>query len=39
VKLSKVVESFESDFSNGYLIGEILHQYGIVESINTFSRK
>ena len=39
VKLSKVIENFDADFANGYLIGEILYQYGIIESINTFSRK
>ena len=39
VKLSKNVDSFETDFSNGYLFGEILCQYGICESIETFMKK
>jgi negative regulator of genetic competence, sporulation and motility len=39
LKLSKSIENFESDFSNGYLFGEILTQYNICESIVTFSKK
>ena len=39
IKLSKVIHSFETDFSNGYLFGEILCQYGIVEDIQIFSKK
>lgn len=39
IKLSKSIDSFEADFANGYLFGEILAQYGICESINTFTRK
>jgi hypothetical protein len=30
VTLSKPIESFEADFANGYLIGEILSTYGLV---------
>jgi len=39
IKLSKTINSFETDFSNGYLIGEILVQNGIIETINGFSKK
>ena len=33
------VTSFEADFSNGYLFGEILNRYGLIEDISTFSKK
>jgi hypothetical protein len=33
------VESFEKDFANGYLLGEILAHYGIIPNISTFSKK
>jgi hypothetical protein len=39
LKLSKNIESFESDFSNGYLLGEILSNYGICEYFSSFSKK
>ena len=39
VKLSKTIDSFEADFANGYLYGELLTQYGICETLSTFSKK
>jgi hypothetical protein len=48
VKLSKVkinlhtlqlITSFESDFANGYLFGEILNQYNFISDISTFTKK
>ena len=35
----QVIHSFETDFSNGYLFGEILCQYGIYDDIKLFSKK
>lgn len=31
IKLSRNIESFESDFSNGYLFGEILAHYSLLD--------
>ena len=39
LKLGQQIESFETDFANGWLFGNILVQYGVCESINTFTRK
>ena len=39
VRLSKTVNSFEQDFASGYLLGEILCQYGVCDSISQFSKK
>jgi hypothetical protein len=39
MKLSKPVTSFESDFSSGYLFGEILKRYELLEDLSTFSKK
>jgi len=39
IKLSRTINSFEADFANGYLFGEILAHYGICESVSTFSKK
>lgn len=33
------VHSFETDFANGYLFGEILVQYGVYSDISIFSKK
>ena len=38
VSLSKPINSFESDFSNGYLIGEILETYGFCK-LDGFANK
>jgi hypothetical protein len=34
----KVVSNFETDFSNGYLLGEILAHYGLIETVQ-FTKK
>ena len=34
-----MIHSFETDFSNGYLFGEILCQFGIYDDIQIFSKK
>jgi len=34
-----VIHSFETDFSNGYLFGEILCQFGVYNDIAIFSKK
>ena len=34
-----MIHSFETDFSNGYLFGEILCQYGVYDDIALFSKK
>jgi hypothetical protein len=34
VRLSKVVNSFEQDFANGYHFGEILVQFGVLHDIS-----
>jgi hypothetical protein len=34
----KVVSNFETDFSNGYLLGEILAHYGLIETAQ-FTKK
>jgi len=39
MKLSQVVTSFETDFSNGYLFGEILNRYQLVDDMSTFFKK
>jgi hypothetical protein len=39
IKLSQEINSFETDFSSGYLFGEILVQYGIYDNIAEFSKK
>jgi len=39
LKLSQMVSQFETDFSNGYLFGEILVQYNLHPSIATFTKK
>jgi len=33
------VTSFETDFSNGYLFGEILNRYQLVDDMSTFLKK
>ena len=38
VRLSKAIHSFETDFANGYLFGEILCQFGIYEDVKIFSK-
>ena len=38
IHLTKVIHSFEMDFSNGYLFGEILCQFGIYDDIKIFSK-
>ncbi|XP_055008697.1 sperm flagellar protein 2-like [Boleophthalmus pectinirostris] len=40
LRLSRVVEpkTFARDFSNGYLIGEILHKYNLQTDFDTFSK-
>lgn len=38
LQLTRNIESFEADFANGYLIGEILSSYGLVD-LAAFSRK
>ena len=39
IRLSKVIHSFETDFSNGYLFGEILCQYGVYDDISVFDKR
>lgn len=39
LQLSRTVSSFEGDFSNGYLLGEILNSYGPYCDLSTFSKK
>lgn len=39
IKLSKLINSFEADFANGYHFGEILCQFGILDDISRFSKK
>lgn len=31
IKVSRTVKSFDSDFCNGYLFGEILSRYGLLD--------
>jgi hypothetical protein len=38
ISLSKPINSFETDFSNGYLIGEILQTYGLCK-LDSFTNK
>lgn len=38
LRLSKTIHSFEMDFSNGYLFGEILCQFGIYDDVKVFSK-
>lgn len=38
IKLSRNIESFETDFANGYLFGEILNHYDLVD-LSNFSKK
>lgn len=38
IKLSRNIESFETDFANGYLFGEILGHYNLTD-VNNFSKK
>ena len=38
IKLSRNIESFEADFANGYLFGEILSHYSLVD-VDEFSKK
>jgi len=33
------IDSFEKDFSNGYLFGKILAHYGISDNIDTYQTK
>lgn len=39
VRLSKPVQNFEADFSNGYFFGEILRQFDIIPDLSQFSKK
>lgn len=39
IKLSQNIDSFETDFANGYLFAEILSQYGLVLDMSTFTKK
>ena len=39
LKLSQNIDSFETDFANGYLFAEILAQYGLVTDMSSFSKK
>ena len=36
IQLSKRVSSFEDDFSNGYLLGELLNKYNQQLNFNEF---
>ncbi|KAM6391698.1 sperm flagellar protein 2 [Rhynochetos jubatus] len=38
VKLSRSVGSFSEEFSTGYLLGELLHKYGLQDDFNQFSQ-
>ena len=38
IKLSSNIDSFEKDFANGYLFGEILSQFGFLD-MSTLSKK
>ena len=39
LELSKHVENFEKDFSNGYLFGELLKRYNQQDDLDSFSKK
>lgn len=39
VELSKHVDNFEQDFSNGYLFGELLKRYNQQDNLDDFSKK
>lgn len=39
MKLSKVVTSIETDFSNGYLFGEILNRFQLMDDMTSFTKK
>eukprot|EP00965_Chrysotila_dentata_P215197 6188627-Pleurochrysis_carterae.AAC.2 len=34
IGLSRPVDVFESDFANGYLLGEVLYRHGLIDSID-----
>ncbi|KAJ1618385.1 hypothetical protein T492DRAFT_573158, partial [Pavlovales sp. CCMP2436] len=38
LRLSRPVRSFEADFRNGLLIGEILHKYGLLDDLHAMAR-
>ncbi|KAJ1631412.1 hypothetical protein T492DRAFT_613007, partial [Pavlovales sp. CCMP2436] len=38
LRLSRPVRSFEADFRNGLLIGEILHKYGLLDDPHAMAR-
>lgn len=38
LELSKHVENFEKDFSNGYLFGELLKRYNQQANLEEFSK-
>ena len=39
LELSQEIESFEIDFSNGHLIGEILEHYGLLNQLEKMTLK
>ena len=39
IKLSKIIENIEKDFSNGYLFAELLHKVGYLKIDISFFKK